>query len=66
MNIEIFLLDENPGATVVLDSETVSVDEMEGLLEICVNLTGLTEIDIPVMFRSFDLSAMGMRLTRLL
>lgn len=56
-----FFLDKNPGTTVVLDSETAFVDEIDGFLEICVNLTGLTMIDIPVTFTSFNLSATGMR-----
>ena len=47
------------GVSVVLDSEIVSVNEMEGSVEVCVNLTGQSEIDIPVIFTTSNLSAIG-------
>ena len=47
------------GVSVVADSEIVFVNEMEGFVEICVNLTGQSEIDIPVIFTTSNLSATG-------
>lgn len=42
-----------------MDSEVVFINEMEEFLEICVNLTGQAEIDIPVIFATSNLSATG-------
>lgn len=43
----------------VLESEVEFVNEMEGVVEICVDLTGQSEIDIPVILTASNLSAMG-------
>ena len=37
----------------------MSVNEMEEFVEICVNLTGQSEIDIPVIFTTSNLTATG-------
>lgn len=47
------------GVSVVADSEVVSVNEKEGFVEICVNLTGQSEMDIPMIFTTSNLSATG-------
>jgi hypothetical protein len=49
----------NTGVSVVVDSEVVFVNEMEGFVEICVNLTGQSEIDVPVILTTSNLTAKG-------
>lgn len=45
--------------SVVLESDMLLVNEMEGFLEVCVNLIGQSEIDIPLIFTASDLTAIG-------
>ena len=40
-----------------MDSDVAYVEEAEGFLLICANLTGQSEIDIPVIFTTSELSA---------
>ena len=47
------------GVSVVVDSGVALVNEMEGFVEICVNLTGQSEIDIPVILTTSNLTATG-------
>ncbi len=42
-----------------MDSEAVFVNEMEGFVEVCVNLTGQSEIDVPVILTTSNLTAIG-------
>ena len=42
-----------------MDSEEVFVNEMEGFVEICMNLTGQSEIDVPVVLITSNLTATG-------
>ena len=47
------------GVSVVVDSEDVFVNEMEGFMEICMNLTGQSEIDVPMILTTSNLTAIG-------
>ena len=47
----------------MLDVDIISVNEMDGFVEVCLNLIGQTEIDIPITFTTANQSAIGMTIT---